>query len=181
MGYFDTVAENSFKQGPEGELIFYPNGAMGKGVVVPDEETRIRLHNFQKRIYKLIFFAVIPYSVIIGLGNPFSLTAFSPIILLVLYILYKQYSLTRSLQKHELRLGFGEAVRRGAKTLPNWYYWLFGILSVSMITIGLTTPFLFHKNLYDVAFVVLGFSSFGLLGLGLSLKMYKLRNSAAEN
>ena len=181
MGFFDTLAENSFKQGLDGELIFYPNGAMGKGVVVPDEETRIKLHNFQKRTYKLVFFAVLPYSSIIGLGNPFSLTAFSPIILLVLYILYQQYSLTRGLKKHELRLGFGEAAQRGAKTLPNWYYWSFGILSILMITIGLTTPLLFKKTLYDVIFIVVGFCSFGLLGLGLSIKMYKLKNSAAEN
>ncbi len=181
MGYFDTIAENSFKRAPEGELIFYPNGAMGKGVVVPDEEKRIELHNFQKRIYKLVLFAVIPYSSIIGLGNPFSLAAFSPIILLVLYILYKQHSLTRGLKKHTLRLGFGEAAQRGAKSLPNWYYWLFGILSVSMITIGVTTPLLFHKTLYDVVFIVVGFCSFGLLGLGLSIKMYQLKNSATEN
>ncbi len=177
MGFFDSLVENSFKQGPNGETIFYPNGAIGKGVLVPDEETRIKLHDSHKWMYKLAFFGVVPYSIVMGLGGlTFSIGLIPPLIL-VIYFLYKQHTLIRGLKKHELRLGLGEALQRGAKTLPDWYYWSFGILSALMIVMGLVMPFTLKKSLMEIIYVVLGISALGLLGVALSIKMYRLKHS----
>ncbi len=177
MGFFDSLVENSFKQGPNGEIVFYPNGAIGKGVLVPDEETRIKLHEFHKWTYKVAFFGAIPYSIAMGLGVLTFPTGFLPPLILIIYVLYKQHTMIRGLERHELRLGVGEALGRGAKILPNWYYWSFGILSVLMIAMGPAMPFMLKKPLMEMIFVVLGISAFGLLGLALAIKMYGLKHS----
>ncbi len=141
MGYFDRLADNAFKDGPKGEVLFYANGAISKGRVVPDNETRAKLFKFQKRNYKIAFFFGIPYGWLLGLSGIFTAASLLPLVLMMVYILYKQYTLTRGLKKHDLELGFGEVAEKGSQTVPNWIYWFVGVTSTLLIIMGVYSGF----------------------------------------
>jgi hypothetical protein len=53
MGYFDGLANASFKKNSEGTSIFYPWGIFGRGRVIPDHHTEKRIRAFLTRYYKL--------------------------------------------------------------------------------------------------------------------------------
>ncbi len=48
MGYFDALAESSFKQ-TDGSWCFYPYGVLGRGYVIPTEQEHLEIRSFVKR------------------------------------------------------------------------------------------------------------------------------------
>ncbi len=46
MGYFDELAEGSFKKDANGDTLFYPWGVAGKGYIVEPERVHKRIRNF---------------------------------------------------------------------------------------------------------------------------------------
>ncbi len=46
MGYFDKIAKAAFKEGDNGETIYFPNGLLGKGRLVKDPARRNQLFKF---------------------------------------------------------------------------------------------------------------------------------------
>ena len=56
MGYFDQLAEAAFKTSDDGEIIYYPNGVLTKGRVIPDQETRDKAFKLQRKILKVSMF-----------------------------------------------------------------------------------------------------------------------------
>ncbi len=177
MGYFDTIAEATFKMGPNGETIFYPNGAIGKGRVVPDDETRRRLHRQQKNLYKLALFTGVPYGMILGNLGIFTLTSLSPMLLLVIYFLYKQQAMVRGLEKHSLRLGFKEAAHKGLQALPNWYFWMLGSCAILLALLGFYLPVSADKSLSDTMPTVAAIAGFGVMILVMAVALYKLKHA----
>lgn len=53
MGYFEGLADASFKQDAQGNNIFYPWGVLGKGRILPDETTKISLRKFIILYYQI--------------------------------------------------------------------------------------------------------------------------------
>jgi hypothetical protein len=180
MGYFDKVAANYFKETDEGEVIYYPNGALGKGRLVPDEATREALFNMQKQMLQVLFLVVLPYIWIIGIAGAYTLGAFSPVLLVAGYYLYRQHKLTRHLKKHHLRLGFKEAATRGSKVLPDAYYKIMMVFSVLVIILALSLPMMMGVPFEQLFWPVIGISAFGLFGLVLAVKMYQLKKSGPK-
>lgn len=176
MGYFDKAAENYFKETTEGEVIYYPNGVLGKGRLVPDSSTKEELFSFQKRVLKITFLVIFPYVWLMGIAGVFTLGSFSPIILFVIYYLYKQHMLTRCLKKHHVKLGFKEAATKGSKNIPNWYYKITMAFSVLIMVLALCLPVMFSVPFAKMIVPVIGILSFGLLGLALSVRMFQLKN-----
>jgi magnesium-transporting ATPase (P-type) len=176
MGYFDKVAENSFKQ-IENALVYYPNGNFGKGRVIPDETTKNKLLNFQKSVYKSALFVVLPYSWMLGLIHHISLAGISPLLILGVAIFIRQYFLVKGLAVHNSKLAFSETAQRGSKILPNWYYWVLALLSIGLMIISVWLPLSSNKPISEFIYLSLAIFSMGLLGIGMAVKMYKLRNS----
>ncbi len=180
MGYFDKISEAAFKEADDGVVIYYPNGAMGKGRVVPDLATKDKLYKFHKRLFKALLFVALPYAWLVGMSGVFTVVSFSPIILMAALMSLRQYWLIHKLPKHQLKLGMSEAMGKGAQALPNWYYWVLGVTSVVTMLFGLFTPYLINKTYHEAITLVIGFSCFGLLGLFLSIKIYKLKTSSIK-
>jgi hypothetical protein len=177
MGYFDKIAEAAFKETEQGMAVYYPNGAMGKGRLISSKEEKEKIFKFHKRLYKVLMFVGLPYGWLLGLSGIFTVSTIAPIIVLAGLMFLRQYWLIRKLPKHELKLGFNEAIGKGSKALPNWYYWVFGLLSVIGIIFALTLPYQLGKTYVELIELVIGFGSFSLLGLGLSIKMYLAKNT----
>jgi len=176
MGYFDKLAENAFKRIDNETVIYYPNGSFGKGRVVPNEKIRKALFSFQKNTYKAAFFVFVPYAWLVGFSRSMSVSNVSPILIFIIIYWARQQYLVRGLVVHDSKLGFKEAAQRGSRNLPNWLYWMLGLLSVAMIVTSILLPLLSNKPYADNLLPIVGVSSAGLLALALSIKMYKLKN-----
>lgn len=171
MGYFDTLVEVNFKEGATGEIIFFPNGFMGKGRVVPNEDVKQRLCEFQRMEYKFTYLIFIPYLWILAISGFFSVVFLCPAIVAWCFILYKQHSLTKGLEEHDLKLSFREAYVKRSRAQPNWYYWMVGIVSSLLMVYGVMLAIFSHKPI--IALIIF---ACGLLGLGVSTQGYRLKN-----
>jgi len=177
MGYFDKVAAAAFKETSDGMTVYYPNGVIGKGRLVTNDEEKEKLFRYHKRLYKVLMFVGIPYGWLLGLSGVYTVGTIAPIAILAALMFLHQYRLIRELPKHEMRLGLNEAIAKSSNALPNWYYWLFGTLSVVGLFLAVTLPFQLEKTYKELLVPVIGFGSFGLLGLSLSIKFYRAKNT----
>jgi len=72
MGYFTSIADQSFKIGPQGEHLFYLGGPWGRPIVLADEEQRESTylkHLWMQRVFLTVLI----------LGQPFLFMAFPQI------------------------------------------------------------------------------------------------------
>jgi len=51
MGYFDGLTDGAFKTNPEGKLLFYPWGVLGKGYALPGVDKKEEIRRFVKSFY----------------------------------------------------------------------------------------------------------------------------------
>ena len=115
MGYFDGLANSSFKKDAEGRDLFFPHGMLGKGRILPDAETAAALRGQIVNFYKLLMFGGIPLMVVaIGLPGGKTVVLIAAVILcfgawLWLRQLSKDYPIA------DERLTYGEAQRNAAR------------------------------------------------------------------
>ena len=173
MGYFDKLTEAVFKKTSDGVDIYYPNGAMGKGRLVSDQALKDKLYKHHKLLMKTVMFIVLPYSWLIGLSGEFTLTTVSPILVLASAMYIKQHLMIRNLPKHNLKLGFKEAMVNGSKALPGWYPWLLGSISTICLMFSLSLPFLTNKKYADHIDIVIGLSLFSLALMMAAIKIHR--------
>jgi hypothetical protein len=137
MGYFSALADGAFKENPDGEgWLYYPNGIISKGRLVASEETKKKLHNFQKRMYMfgLPFGAI--YGLSLDLDNVNYYSFLVPAVILLLVIIRQQF-LIKNLPVSTIKLGYKESVSAGLKGLPVWYIYLLYVLSFSVFICGI--------------------------------------------
>ena len=132
MGYFNTITESCFKEGPNGETLFFSQGVFTRGRIVPDEETRRALFNFQKRVFQSLFFIFLPYVWFVSFLH-LTLWTYAPLSILVFTYLIRLHYLVRNLKRSDTRLGFKETIRKNSKALP---YWFFG-MSITMSVLAI--------------------------------------------
>ena len=62
MGFLDRIAEMHIKKDESGNEVFYPNGLLGKGYVLTNEETKKKIRSFSKKssvwTFLLIFLGI---------------------------------------------------------------------------------------------------------------------------
>lgn len=63
MGYFEGLADASFKKDSKGNSVFYPWGVLGKGRVLPDETTKTKLRKFVILYYQIM----LPTAILLGI------------------------------------------------------------------------------------------------------------------
>lgn len=63
MGYFDGLTDALFKNKPDGSVVFYPWGALGKGYVVTPPQRATQLRSFVRRYYQL----TVPLFILMGI------------------------------------------------------------------------------------------------------------------
>jgi hypothetical protein len=112
MGYFAAKSNALFKTDANGGLLFYPRSYWGKGYVVPDEATKIRINKFIKSYMAMVFFVI--------LGNIFLLdSTINPLLLfpvLLTFYFFKLKNFTKGMPVSKERLGFIESIINSAKS-----------------------------------------------------------------
>src|SRR5712691_5686451 len=171
MGFFDNLAETAFRKSQDGSDIYFPNGVIGKGRIVGDPARRKKLFNYHKRILKY----GIPLSVLYGLvfGVSGGHLIFIGVVLVLLFA--RQRYLIKGLPVYSERLTVTEVAAKGAKAFHPLLLLLFGGSSLILIAGGAAMPILLGMPFDKTAFPMIGIISFGVLGLSLSVYLYKAR------
>lgn len=133
MNIFDRVASSAFKETDEGLCVFYPDGILSKGKVVPSLELKAKILLFQK------------ISIMIGIGFvaaglfiPVMATLVFVVILLAVYY-FKRNQLIGSLANYDQKLTVSEAYAKAQ--FPVWYRNVIFCLSMAMAFIFLVLIF----------------------------------------
>jgi hypothetical protein len=63
MGYFDSLADASFKQDASGNWLFYLYGILGSGFIIDSEDKKNQIHGFFKKMYKVMLPVIIRFRV----------------------------------------------------------------------------------------------------------------------
>jgi hypothetical protein len=157
-----------FKQDEAGRTIMYPNGAMGRGYVVPDAATAEKMRSF-------LMWLIIGCGLVGGIGMrlltmwcgqiedwtalPWTIAASALVAIGITYRMLIARRLVRGLVPAEERMGMTEALRRQAAAMPRWYlmvmlvfggalaitsgYWIIAGASVGQHIAGLGGSILF--------------------------------------
>jgi hypothetical protein len=122
----DSLSAAAFKEDETGRMLYFPNGAMGSGYVVPDDAALGAIKSRLRWFYGALFISI-------GVGMPFLNNVVSKLelwpavaiyagaaTLLMLCAYLVTVSASSGLQKSDERLRFTEAVSTQAKNLPRW-------------------------------------------------------------
>ena len=128
MGYFEGLADASFKEDSNGNSVFYPWGVLGKGRVLPDEATKIKLRTFVIRYYQIM----LPIGILLGI-----LRLWLPAILILTVLTLGFYLYVNQVTKDcpicTEKLTLKESYKNSAKshnTLMLWFMLLVSLLFV---------------------------------------------------
>ena len=177
MGLFDNLAETAFKKNHDGSDIYFPNGVIGKGRIVGDPARRKKLFNYHKRMLKYGIPLFSLYGAIAGAsGITKNDLAFVGIMLGLLFV--RQRYLIAGLPVHSERLTFTQAAATGAKAFPPFLLLLLGVCSLITIAGAAAMPIVLRIPFEKILFPVIGIISFGVLGLAVSVYLYKARKSS---
>jgi hypothetical protein len=155
MGYFDALTSGCFKKDQSGKSVFYPWGVLGKGLVLPDEETENKVRRFVRRFYMISLPLIIIVSVTVGWVYSFAL---API--LIAWYHFKSRPLLTGCSITEDKLTLKESYSNSAKIYNKKVLWLLLILSIIFEAGGLLR-FVHATSTYDKIMATFGFLFFG--------------------
>lgn len=130
-----------FKRDEVGRTVMYPNGAMGRGYLVPDAAT-------EERMRRTLLWLVLGAGLTGGVGAQVMTTVFGQMhtwavqpwaiaaaALAAFGIAYRvlMRRLTRDMTPVEQRMGLREALRRQAEAMPSWYLWFIAVLAPLLV------------------------------------------------
>ena len=128
MGYFDGLADASFKKDSNGNDVFYAWGVLGKGRVLPDEATKAKLRKFVIRYYQIM----LPIAILLGIFR-----LWLPALLVLTALTFGFYFYVNQLTKNcpicTEKLTLKESYRNSANshnTLMLWFMLLVSLLFV---------------------------------------------------
>ena len=173
MGFFDKLAETAFRKNHDGSDIYFPNGVIGKGRIVRDAARRKKLFNYHKRIFKYGIPLVLLYGLVFRISSGHLI--FVGVVAGLMFA--RQRYLIAGLPVYAERPTVGEVAARGAKAFHPLLLLLFGGCSLILIAGGAAIPILSNMPFEQIAFPMIGIISFGILGLALSVYLYKARKS----
>jgi hypothetical protein len=132
MGYFEGLADASFKQDSNGNSVFYPWGALGKGRVLPDEATKTKLRTFVIRYYQIM----LPVGILLGI---FRLWLPAILILTVLTLGFYLYVnlLTKDCPICTEKLTLKESYKNSANSHNTLMLWLLLLVSLFFVIGGI--------------------------------------------
>lgn len=109
MGYFEGLADASFKTDARGRHLFYPWGILGKGFVMPDPET----YRAQRRFFIRMYMVLLPAAII----SPMIHVALSLVLLTGYCVWYWLYikKITRYWPHADEKLKMSEAYENSAR------------------------------------------------------------------
>ena len=177
MGFFDSLTETAFRKSTDGSDIYFPNGVIGKGRIVRDPTRRQKLFNYHKRIIKYGLPLMILYGLVVGASGGITKGHLIFIVVAGGLLFARQRYLIAGLPVYSERLTVTEVTARGAKIFHPLLLFLLGGCSLILIAGGAAMPILLRVPFDKIAFPMIGLIGFGVLGLSLSVYLYKARKS----
>jgi hypothetical protein len=138
MGYFEGLADASFKEDGNGNNVFYPWGVLGKGRVLPDEATKIKLRIFVIRYYQII----LPIGILLGIFKLWLPATVALIVLTLGFYLYVN-QLTKDCPVCTEKLTLKESYKNSANSHNTLMLWLMLFASLLFVLGGI---WLFFKG-----------------------------------
>jgi len=177
MGFFDNLTETAFRKSIDGSDVYFPNGVIGKGRIVRDPTRRQKLFNYHKRIIKYGLPLMILYGLVVGATGGITKGHLIFIVVVGGLLFARQRYLIAGLPVYSERLTVTEVTARGAKIFHPLLLFLLGGCSLILIVGGAAIPILLSIPFDKIAFPIIGLIGFGVLGLSLSVYLYKARKS----
>jgi hypothetical protein len=168
MGYFEGLADASFKKDSNGNNVFYPWGVLGKGRVLPDEATKIKLRMFVIRYYQII----LPVAILLGILRLW-LPAILVLILLTLGFYLYVNLLTKDCPICTEKLTLKESYKNSANSHNTLMLWLLLLVSLLFMMGGI---WLFFKGR-----LFIGLGSVVFFGLCSAVFIFMLKIKGKQN
>lgn len=111
MGYFRSLTNSSFKQGDNGESLFYPWGVLGKGYILESVEQENKIRNYLTNYYIVSLLSIIIIGAFLGLW--IVLVPLVPIVFIAWWPITK--ALTRGLKETGIKLTVKENFEKQLK------------------------------------------------------------------
>jgi hypothetical protein len=159
-----------FKSDCAGRTLMYPNGAMGRGYVVPDAAT-------EQRMRRTLMWLIVGSGLFGGIGMHAMMTLYGNIdvwtaqtwtigigALVAFGIGYQLVakSLARGMMPAEQRMGMVEALKRQSEAMPRWYLWFIAVFAPSMVA-GSVMWMISEASLWGCALCLVGMGLFGAI------------------
>lgn len=132
MGYFEGLTNGSFKKDKDGKTVFYPWGVLGRGRILPDEPTEVRIRAFVSRYYKVYLPMVISVGIIVGWAWSFLLVP-----ILVAWFYFGSKSLVSGCPYSKEKLTLKEGYTNSAASHNKFTLWLLFICAVLFVVVGI--------------------------------------------
>jgi hypothetical protein len=131
MGYFDGLTSGSFKTTPDGRRLFYPWGYLGRGYVLPSDDTADRLRRQLKTYYIVMLVAIVGAS-----GFRAFTSAVVAGVCIVFYAIWASRQVA-GLQPAGEAMSFRESSAAQARTFGARTLWLLEISSLLFVAAGI--------------------------------------------
>ncbi len=176
-GFFDKLADASFKQTDDGKTVYYPLGVLGKGRIIQTESQEFALRNFNKRTIKYLTPFCMLYGAVCGVSG-FSQGDLIFIVCGLLLCLGRQLYLIHGLPVYDHRLTMNEAMSKGARIFHPAFIVFAIAVSVLLIITAFFLPFVFDKPFEDVALLFSLLVALALFNLIIYGYIYKIKKSS---
>jgi len=131
MGYFEGLADASFKEDSNGNTVFYPWGVLGKGRILPDETTKTKLRKFIILYYQIS----LPLIVLLTIFRLWGLALIAAPAILI-WFLYQSKKLTQGCEISHEKLTVKESYRNSAKSHNKIMLWCMLVISLLFVLSG---------------------------------------------
>ena len=170
MGYFEGLAEASFKSDSQGNRLFYKWGVLGKAYILPNKQKENEIKSFVMLFHKVSLLCVI------GIGVVFNwLLTIVIAIPLFIWFLVKTNSLTKDLGTSTEKLTFKESYANSARNYSTGTLW-FMLVSSLLFVLGSAFIIVRSRNSTDILMGAIGILFFGA---GLIISIYMLSKKKA--
>jgi hypothetical protein len=169
MGYFEGLAEDSFKSDCQGTRLYYKWGVLGKSYILPDKQKEDEIKNFLILFYKLFHMICLPIFVGVGVifNFPYAITAVLPFFI---WSQIKIDNITKGLNNSTEKLTLKESFENCAKNHGKALFWFMLFFSVIFVLGGI----IIIRRADDVESILIGSGNIFFFGACLLISSYML-------
>jgi hypothetical protein len=152
-----------FKQRDDGRMVVYPNGAMGRGYILPDAAT-------EQKMRSALMWLVVGSGLFGGIGMQILIMRYGQLFewgaepwivglmaLAVFCLAYRMLArmMMRGMPPVRQRMGMVEAMKRQAEAMPRWYLW-FMVVVAPLCLVGSVACILAYSTIASLVLGLLG-------------------------
>ncbi len=167
MGFFSGMTDALFKEGPNGENLFFPNGCMGSGYVLKNNAHKTKIQYSMKKWIMAMFAIIIINSVFV------KWIAYPLIAIHFIWYFFWIKEVTKELPKSSVTLKYSESLYLSAKSTNLVYLILLEILALGVVTASIVI--LLKGKEILIPLLIIGFFGVGVVTFGYQIYLKCLR------